>query len=162
MAYPKHIWQQLKNLTADDLIGALEKDGWTADECSGAFIPYIHPITRRRVIIHYHPQKTYGPKLLQSLLSEIGWDEDDFQRLGLVSGGTIETPATVLYIEEREVLAWGVRCKGCGDMYVVSPVLPGQPLYPHEQSTLSCHKHSTDHQYAAEEFETVWVSSTQN
>ena len=84
MAYPKHVWRQLKNLTADNLISALEKDGWKPDTCHGAFHPYIDPATGKRVIIHYHPRKTYGPKLLQGLLEDIGWTEADMRRLKLI------------------------------------------------------------------------------
>jgi hypothetical protein len=32
MKLPPHVWKQLKNLTADALIRALEKDGWVPDE----------------------------------------------------------------------------------------------------------------------------------
>ena len=39
---------------------------------------------RRRVAIHYHPKKTYGASLLQGLLEDIGWNEDDLQRLRLI------------------------------------------------------------------------------
>lgn len=84
MAYPKHIWQQIKNLTADDLISALERDGWKRDEGRGAFLPYVDPATGNRVIIHYHPRKTYGAKLLQGLLADIGWKEADLRRLRLI------------------------------------------------------------------------------
>jgi len=84
MAFPKHVWQQIKNLTADDLISALQRDGWKADERSGAFHPYVDPATHKRVIIHYHSRKTYGAKLLQGLLADIGWSEADMRRLKLI------------------------------------------------------------------------------
>lgn len=38
----------------------------------------------RRVSIHYHPKRTYGPKMLQSLLDDIGWDEPALRRLKLI------------------------------------------------------------------------------
>ncbi len=38
----------------------------------------------RRVVIHYHPNKTYSPKLLKKLLSDCGWDESDLKRLKLI------------------------------------------------------------------------------
>ena len=38
----------------------------------------------RRVVIHYHPKKTYGPQLLKALLSDIGWSTDDLKRLKLI------------------------------------------------------------------------------
>ncbi len=87
MAYPRNVWNQLKNLTADDLISALQKDGWSKDpSCKGAILVYIkagNP-SSQRIAIHYHPKKTYGAKLLKSLLDDIGWSVDDLRRLKLV------------------------------------------------------------------------------
>jgi len=83
MSFPPHIWQQLKNLTADDLIRALERDDWVRDIRTGAEQVYWHP-DGRRVSIHYHPGKTYGPKLLKALLKDTGWTEADLRRLQLI------------------------------------------------------------------------------
>jgi len=84
MAFPKQVWDQLKNITADELIKALVKDGWVHDESSGAIQVYRHVDTGQRVTIHYHPQKTYGPKLLKGLLADIGWSIEDMKRLKLI------------------------------------------------------------------------------
>jgi predicted RNA binding protein YcfA (HicA-like mRNA interferase family) len=86
MAFRKQVWDQLKSLTADDLIAALKRDGYTQDPASkGAAIAYIKLGTpRKRVVIHYHPKKTYGAKFLQGLLDDIGWSEADLKRLKLV------------------------------------------------------------------------------
>ena len=83
MSYPRNVWSQLKNLTADRLIRALEADGWARDRTSGAQQIFRHP-DGRRLSIHYHPGKTYGPKLLKGLLSDIGWSAADMRRLKLV------------------------------------------------------------------------------
>jgi len=83
LIFSKNVWNQLKNLTADKLIQALENDGAKKDETSGAEQIYHYP-DRRRVSIHFHPQKTYGPKLLKALLSDIGWSEKDMRRLKLI------------------------------------------------------------------------------
>lgn len=83
MKFPKHIWQQIRNVTADELIAALERDGWARDHHRGAEQIYRHP-DGRRVSIHYHPRKTYGPKLLKALLADIGWTTADLRRLKLV------------------------------------------------------------------------------
>ena len=83
MSFPPHIWSQLKNLTADELIRALEKDGWCYVVTRGAIRTYRHP-DGTVVTIHYHPRKTYGPKLLRGLLRHIGWTEEDLKRLKLV------------------------------------------------------------------------------
>lgn len=83
MGYPRHIWNQLKNLTADQLVKALEKSGWIRDEGTGNIYVYLHP-DGRRVTIHYHPHKTYGPKLLKGLLSIINWSEADLRKLKII------------------------------------------------------------------------------
>jgi len=66
------------------MVGALLKDGWIREEKSGSILVYFHPLSRKRVAIHYHPHKTYGPKLLKALLEDIGWSEVDIRRLKLV------------------------------------------------------------------------------
>jgi predicted RNA binding protein YcfA (HicA-like mRNA interferase family) len=83
MNYPKNIWNQLKNKSPKDLIGALEKDGATLDITRGAVYSYRYP-DGRRIVIHYHPGKTYGPKFIKGILDDIGWDEDDLRRLKLI------------------------------------------------------------------------------
>ncbi len=73
MSYSPNVWKQIKNLTADDLIKALLKDGWKQDPASkDATIAYVKETspTRQRVVIHYHPNKTYGPNLLKGLLTD--------------------------------------------------------------------------------------------
>ncbi|HLI63598.1 MAG TPA: type II toxin-antitoxin system HicA family toxin [Terriglobales bacterium] len=86
MAFSKNVWDQLKNLTADELIAALERDGYGKDPASkGATISYIKKTGEtKRIVIHYHPRKTYGPKLLKGLLSDLEWGVDDLKRLKLI------------------------------------------------------------------------------
>jgi predicted RNA binding protein YcfA (HicA-like mRNA interferase family) len=81
--FSPNIWNQLKNLTADRLIQALEKDGAKRDVRIGAQQVYRY-LDGRKVSIHYHPQKTYKPGLLKSLLSDIGWSEEEMRRLKLI------------------------------------------------------------------------------
>ena len=85
MAFPPNVWNQLKNLTADTLIRALQQDGWIRDPASkGAILAYIKSGSpNQRITIHYHPKKTYGPSLLKALLTDIGWNENDLKRLKL-------------------------------------------------------------------------------
>jgi len=83
MKFRKPIWNQLKNKSADDLISALTRDGAVLDDRVGAEQIYRYP-DGRRVSIHYHPKKTYGPKLLKALLEEAGWTEADMRRLKLI------------------------------------------------------------------------------
>ena len=83
MSWPSAIWKQLKNITADELIRALEKDGWHLVPTRSSARIYRHP-DGRAVSVHYHPRKTFGAKLLQRLLRDIGWNEDDLRRLKLI------------------------------------------------------------------------------
>jgi len=83
MKYSKNVWQQLKSITADELIRALEKDDWVRDIGVGAALVYRHE-DGRIVSIHYHPRKTYHRSLFKGLLDDIGWTEDDMRRLKLL------------------------------------------------------------------------------
>ena len=88
MKFPKSTWNQLKNLTVEQIIKALEKDGWEKVKSPNATIPYRKFFPElgkpRRIVIHYHPKKTYGPKFIMGLLHEIGWSEEDMKRLKLI------------------------------------------------------------------------------
>jgi predicted RNA binding protein YcfA (HicA-like mRNA interferase family) len=83
LKFPKPIWDQLKNLSADGLIAALAKDGWKPDTAAGSQRIYKHP-DGRRASVHYHAGKTFGPNLLKSLLDDIGWSAKDLRRLKLI------------------------------------------------------------------------------
>ena len=91
MGLPITVWQQLKARTAKEFIRALRKDGWVKEKqrrkgkAPLAFVKEFHNGTvRRRVVIHYHPKKTYGVRLLKGLIRDIGWSEDDLKRLKLI------------------------------------------------------------------------------
>ncbi len=77
------VWNQLKNISCDELIKALLRDDWFLYKSSGAVRTYKNP-NGRKVTIHYHPQKNYGANLLRDLLKDIGWSEDDLKRLKLI------------------------------------------------------------------------------
>jgi len=81
--FPKLIWDQLKNLSADELIAALLKDDWEPDTKSGSQRIYKHP-DGRRASVHYHAGKTFGSNLLKSLFDDIGWSVKDLRRLKLI------------------------------------------------------------------------------
>jgi predicted RNA binding protein YcfA (HicA-like mRNA interferase family) len=88
MAFSKSARDQLKNKTVDEFITALLKDGWARDLESkrGAVLVFRKRTSPpRRVTIHYHPKKVYGwCKLLEGLLNDIGWSEEDMKRLKLI------------------------------------------------------------------------------
>lgn len=83
MKYSKNAWDQLKNKSPKDLMKALEKDGATLVNVSGAVHAYRYS-DGTRVTIHLHPGAVYGPKLMKALLAEIGWTEARMRKLGLI------------------------------------------------------------------------------
>jgi len=85
MSWSPNAWAQIKNITRDELIAALERDGWVRDEGRGAVLVYYSANLKRRVTVHYHPKQTYrSPSLLKNLIADIGWSEDDLRRLKLI------------------------------------------------------------------------------
>ncbi|KAA3629392.1 MAG: addiction module toxin, HicA family [Proteobacteria bacterium] len=87
MSFHQNIWNQLNNITAGELVKALEKDGWIREETRGAIQAFRKENdghTIKRVTVHVHPKKTYGPKLLKELLVEIGWSESQLKKLKLI------------------------------------------------------------------------------
>lgn len=86
MSFAPHVWSQIKNLSKKDFIKALEKDGWTLDPKSkGAELGYIkHGSPNRRIVIHFHPKQTFGPKILKAVIADTGWTEADLRKVGLI------------------------------------------------------------------------------
>ncbi len=83
MAYSRSTRSQLKNVTPEQIIRSLEKDGWVEREKNRA--PRGFHKNGKYIVIHFHPRKTYQPKLIKKLLEEdAGWDEADLKRLGLI------------------------------------------------------------------------------
>jgi len=81
--FPTNIWNQLKNKSCKDFINALVKDGWERDVTVGPEQIYRNP-DGRRVSIHFHPNRTYGAKLLKALIEDTGWSIKDMKRLGFI------------------------------------------------------------------------------
>ena len=82
MKFTSAVWQQIKSISAEELKRALQKDGWDEEPKRGAIYPFVKE--GRHVAIHFHPGKTYGPRLLKKLLDDIGWSQDDLERLGVI------------------------------------------------------------------------------
>lgn len=78
-----HIWAQLKNITADELIAALKRDDAKPDDSHGS-VRVFKLKTGVKIAVHYHPGKTYGPHLLSDLLEITAWTEQDLKRLKLI------------------------------------------------------------------------------
>jgi predicted RNA binding protein YcfA (HicA-like mRNA interferase family) len=84
MSYPKSVWNQIKNRTPKDFITALKKDGWEEDASHGSVKVFRNPEKNLRVTIHMHPGKTYGAKMLNHLIEDIGWSVDDMRKLKFI------------------------------------------------------------------------------
>ena len=85
MAIARDVWSQLKATTSKELIRALGRDGWTEEKTQGATRAFIKEGSpRRRLVIHHHPGKTFGKKLLEGLIGDAGWTEEDLVRLRLI------------------------------------------------------------------------------
>ena len=78
----KNIWEQIKSINKNELIKALEKDGWILDTEHNKQRTYRKGTDK--VTIHYHNTDFKNPKLLKMLLEFIGWDEKDYRRLKLI------------------------------------------------------------------------------
>jgi predicted RNA binding protein YcfA (HicA-like mRNA interferase family) len=83
MKYSRSAWDQLKKLTPERLTAAVERDGAEFEGRRGAVRAY-RLTNGRRISIHYHPGKQYGRKLLETMLDDLGWTEDDLRRLKLI------------------------------------------------------------------------------
>ena len=80
MDYTQNVKDQLRKITVEKL--------QVADKTRNATIPYVlkgeNGETVNRVVIHVHPKKTFGLKLLEGLINQIGWSIEDMQRLKLL------------------------------------------------------------------------------
>ena len=84
MSRPQDLARRLRNVAARELIGALERDGFTYRRTRGSSRVYRH-IDGRRTIVHYHrPNDTLPLGTLRSILSGAQWTESDLERLGLI------------------------------------------------------------------------------
>lgn len=66
----------------------IKRDGWTEEARSGetrGFVKQsIDGTGRKRVVIHFHPKKQYGPRLIRYLVRDIGWSDEDLRRLEMI------------------------------------------------------------------------------
>ncbi len=80
--YVKHVWSQIRAISVEKLMRAMRADGWEEERSRSATRPFYH--NGKRVVIHYHPKETFGPKILKGILDSIGWSEDDLKRLKII------------------------------------------------------------------------------
>ena len=80
--YDKRVWSQIRAISVERLMRALRADGWEEEKSRSATRPFYKE--GRRVVIHFHPRKTFGPKILKGILESIGWSEEDLKRLKII------------------------------------------------------------------------------
>ncbi|MFC2077434.1 type II toxin-antitoxin system HicA family toxin [Candidatus Bipolaricaulota bacterium] len=86
MAFSKAIHDQIKNLTKQQFIKALERDGFELDQSgrASAILVYRHE-DGRRVTVHWHTRQGFGRDRLKKMLKAVGWtSEEDLRRVRLV------------------------------------------------------------------------------
>lgn len=78
-------YEQLRNLTARELISALIRDGFAFDRGAGSHQVYYHPDGRRVTVIVHGGSGTFRRKTLKSMIeSQARWTEEDLRRLKLI------------------------------------------------------------------------------
>ena len=72
--------EKLPRVTPSDDIRAVEKSGFEFSRQSGSHKIYKNA-AGRRITIPYHVGKTLHPKVLQSILSDMGLTVEEFRRI---------------------------------------------------------------------------------
>lgn len=54
-------------------------------------------------------------------------------------------------------LVWTVRCKSCGECYVMPEIKAGEVTCVPDHQVIRCYKTHIPHEYSAREFETLWA-----
>lgn len=86
MAFPKNVFDQIKNVSKQTFIKALERDGFCLDQAgrASAILVYRHP-DKRRVTVHWHPKQGFGRDRLKKMLTAAKWTTvEDLRRVGLI------------------------------------------------------------------------------
>jgi len=78
---------KIKNVTAMKFIKALEKDGFIFKRQKGSHKIYKHPERGNWVSVPYHPNEAFTKGILDGLISDTGWDDNDLIRLKLMRKG---------------------------------------------------------------------------
>jgi predicted RNA binding protein YcfA (HicA-like mRNA interferase family) len=78
-------YEQLRNLSAREIISALVRDGFAFDRGDGSHQIYCHPDGRRVTVIFHRGAATFRRKTLKSIIEkEARWTEEDLKRLKLM------------------------------------------------------------------------------
>jgi predicted RNA binding protein YcfA (HicA-like mRNA interferase family) len=68
-------------LTADEILRALTKDGWTMDRQAGSHRIFTHASKPGRPTVAYHAGQIIPPKTLRSIIAEAGLTVEEFRKL---------------------------------------------------------------------------------
>jgi predicted RNA binding protein YcfA (HicA-like mRNA interferase family) len=74
----------LRNITAREIISALNRDGFTFDRGDGSHQIYYHPDGRRVTVALRAGSSTFRRKTLKSMIEQARWTEEDLVRLKLL------------------------------------------------------------------------------
>jgi predicted RNA binding protein YcfA (HicA-like mRNA interferase family) len=75
---------ELRELTARELVSALERDGFALRRTHGSHRVYRHSNGRRVIIAMHSPGETFPAKTLASIVQSAGWSGSDLRRLELL------------------------------------------------------------------------------
>ena len=73
-----------RGITARQLIGALQTDGYELARTRGSHRIYRHPKGRRVVVAYHALSDTFPIGTLKGMLEDVGWTEEDLRRLDLL------------------------------------------------------------------------------
>ncbi len=74
-----------RGVTAREFLRALSQDGYELDHTTGSHRIYMHPKSRRRVVVASHRSgDTFPIGTLKRMITDAGWDEKDLVRLRLI------------------------------------------------------------------------------
>jgi len=78
-------WSRLRSITAREIIGALERDGFSLRNQSGSHRRYRHPDGRRVTVSFHRMGDIFRPRTLRSIVEiQARWTDADPRRLRLV------------------------------------------------------------------------------
>jgi predicted RNA binding protein YcfA (HicA-like mRNA interferase family) len=69
----------MPRVTGPEVLRALRALGWVVVTQRGSHVHLKHPDRRGRVTIPIHAGETIGPRLLASILSQVGLSVDEFR-----------------------------------------------------------------------------------
>lgn len=75
---------ELRAVTAQRLIQALQADGFQWVRSAGSHRVYRHADGRRVVVAFHRPGATFPPKTFAAMLAGTRWSDDDLRRLKLL------------------------------------------------------------------------------